>query len=295
MITTRNRAADLRRTCRVLRELNPAPVEILITADGCTDDTIDVVKAEASEARLLVNEVGMGSVASRDRMMRVATAELVLSLDDDSYPIETSFLASAAQLFAADPMLAVLWFPQRTDEFPASLQMADFGTDRTTGTYSSSGAVLRRSTYLALPGYVDVFEHAYEETDYALQCIAAGWHVRQHTGLTIRHHYSSRNRNECRIHQFHARNEQWSIWLRCPWPLWPLMSIRRAVGQFVYAIKRGPSWVVREPIWWWSALRGISPIWRQRRPVAWRAYRRWLQLLRQPKPVANTALTAKYQ
>jgi hypothetical protein len=38
MITTRNRAADLQRTCRVLRTLDPAPLEILITADGCTDE-----------------------------------------------------------------------------------------------------------------------------------------------------------------------------------------------------------------------------------------------------------------
>jgi hypothetical protein len=32
MITTRNRAAELRRTCRVLRGLNPAPLEMPTTA-----------------------------------------------------------------------------------------------------------------------------------------------------------------------------------------------------------------------------------------------------------------------
>jgi len=51
MITTKKRAADLRRTLAVLRQLNPAPLEILITADGCTDDTVEMLKAEMSENR----------------------------------------------------------------------------------------------------------------------------------------------------------------------------------------------------------------------------------------------------
>jgi len=49
MITTKNRTAELRRTLAVLRQLNPAPLEILITADGCTDDTIQLVKAEMEQ------------------------------------------------------------------------------------------------------------------------------------------------------------------------------------------------------------------------------------------------------
>ena len=62
MITTKNRAADLRRTLAVLRALNPAPLEILITADGCTDDTVATVRREIPDARLIVNETGCGSV-----------------------------------------------------------------------------------------------------------------------------------------------------------------------------------------------------------------------------------------
>jgi hypothetical protein len=34
MITTKNRAADLQRTCQMLRQLNPSPLEVLITAYG---------------------------------------------------------------------------------------------------------------------------------------------------------------------------------------------------------------------------------------------------------------------
>ena len=295
MITTRNRSADLRRTCRVLQQLNPPPTEVLITADGCTDETIEVVKAEVPQARLFVNDVGQGSVASRDHMMREAHGDLVLALDDDSYPEQTDWLARVIPLFESSPRLAVLHFPQRTDEHSDTLTQTDFEPEHPTGSFANSGAVLRRSVYLQLPGFEPRFFHMYEEPDYALQCVAEGFEVRFSPAVSIRHHYSGHARSELRNHHRHARNEQWSIWLRCPWPWWPLMSIRRAVGQFVYAIKRGPSWVVREPLWWWRALRGIRPIWRQRRPVAWRAYRRWLHLLRQPEPVASMAPTTNNQ
>ena len=86
MITTKNRAGDLRRTCRVLRQLDPSPVEVLITADGCIDDTVKVASREVPCVRLFVNELGQGSVVSRDRMIREARGDLVLALDDDSYP-----------------------------------------------------------------------------------------------------------------------------------------------------------------------------------------------------------------
>ena len=130
MITTRNRAADLRRTCRVLQTLQPAPLEILITADGCTDDTVAVVKAELPEAKLIVNETGRGSVASRDRMMRAARGDLVLALDDDSYPEQADCLARIAPLFEQRPQLAIAHFPQRTDEYPETLAQTDFGPAR---------------------------------------------------------------------------------------------------------------------------------------------------------------------
>src|SRR6266566_2938632 len=86
MITTKNRVEDLKRTCGVLQRLDPPPLEILITADGCSDGTVKFVQTQVSGARLIINERGRGSVTSRDRMMREARGEIVFSLDDDSYP-----------------------------------------------------------------------------------------------------------------------------------------------------------------------------------------------------------------
>ena len=218
MITTRNRAVDLQSTCRVLQQLDPAPLEILITADGCTDETVAMVKAELPNATLIVNEERQGSVASRDRMMREAHGDLVLALDDDSYPEQVDCIAEIVRLFEDRPLLAVLHFPQRTDEYAETLAQTDFGSEHLTRSFANSGAVLRRSTYLQLPGFEPRFFHMYEEPDYALQCVAAGYDVLFSPIITIRHHYSGRARDEIRIHHRHARNEFWSTMMRCPFP-----------------------------------------------------------------------------
>jgi len=278
MITTKNRAADLRRTLGVLCTLNPAPLEVLITADGCTDDTVATVRRELPAARLIINEVGRGSVASRDRMMREAHGDLVLALDDDSYPEQPDCLARIAPLFKKKPKLAIAHFPQRTDEYPATLTQTDFGPAIPTRSFANSGAVLRRSVYLELPGFEPEFFHMYEEPDYGLQCVGAGYEVLYTPVVTIRHHYSGQTRSELRNHHRHSRNEFWSVLLRCPFPQFIGLIFYRIISQFRYACKRGPGWVIREPVWWWQVLAGIPFCLRHRRPIAWARYRCWLQL-----------------
>jgi GT2 family glycosyltransferase len=279
MITTRDRIEDLRRTCRVLKKLNPPPLEVLVTLDGCAVDLVEAVKAELPEGRLFVNQVALGSVASRDRMMRDARGDLVLALDDDSYPEQSDCIASIVPFFEQRAQLAVLHFPQRTDEYPETLVQANFNSEEhLTRSFANSGAVLRRSTYLQLPGFEPRFYHMYEEPDYGLQCVAAGNDVLFSPTVTIRHHYSGQGRDEIRIHHRHSRNEFWSTLIRCPLPFAVVMAAWRIFSQLRYACRRGWSWVVREPIWWVEALAGIAYCVRKRRPVTWAGYKRWLSL-----------------
>lgn len=278
MITTRNRLEDLKRTTRVLQHFDPPPEEILITADGCTDRTVEFVRANLPLARLIVNAVGRGSVASRDRMMREAAGDLVLALDDDSYPEQTDCLRRLSKLFSERPRLAVAHFPQHTDEYPETLSRIDFGPPCLTRSFANSGACLRRSIYLDLPGFVPRFVHMYEEPDYALQCAASGYEVYYTPLITIRHHWSGQSRSRIRNHRRHARNELWSTLMRCPFPYSMALVSYRVFSQFRFAWRQGFSWVVREPAWWFQALAGIPFCLRHGRPYSWADYKRWLRL-----------------
>ena len=233
IITTRDRATDLQRTCDVLMQLRPAPNEVLVTADGCTDGTAEMVADKFPEVTLIANQPGIGSVASRGRMMREAGGDLVLALDDDSYPEQLDCIARIIAFFEQRPKLAVLHFPQHTDEYPETLAQTNFGSEHLTRSFANSGAALRRSTYLQLPGFEPRFFHMYEEPDYALQCVAAGYDVLFSPVVTIRHHYSGQARDEIRIHHRHARNEFWSTLMRCPFPFALGMVAWRVFSQLI--------------------------------------------------------------
>jgi GT2 family glycosyltransferase len=278
MITTHNRLADLKQTLGVLEQLDPPPLEILISADGCTDGTAEYVQKHFAAAKLTVNTVGRGSVASRDHMLRQATGELVLSLDDDSYPEQRDCLRRIAGLFAERDKLAVAHFPQRTNEYPETLAKTDFGAPCVTKTFANSASCFRRSIYLRLPGFEPRFFHMYEEPDYALQCFANGYEVYFSPVITIRHHYSSQSRNELRVHQRHARNEMWSTLMRCPFPYAAAVVCYRMLSQLRFASRRGVAWLVKEPVWWWQALKGVPYSLGKARPCSWACYRQWLNL-----------------
>jgi len=277
MITTSNRLEELQRTLQMLGKLDPAPDEVLVTADGCTDGTAEFLSAMPN-VKFVVNQPAQGSVASRDRMIREARGELVLALDDDSYPEQLDCIARFVPLFEQRSNLAVLHFPQRTDEYPDTVAQMDFGHEKLTRSFANSGAVLHRSTYLELAGFEPRFYHMYEEPDYGLQCLAAGYDVVFSPIVTIRHHYSGQARDEIRIHHRHARNEFWSSLMRCPFPFALGVLGWRAASQFRYACRRGWSWVVREPRWWAQAVAGIPYFIRKRKPVSWATYKRWLSL-----------------
>jgi GT2 family glycosyltransferase len=278
IITTRNRVEELRRTWSVLEDLSPAPLEIIVTADGCSDGSVDFVRTQMPAARLIVHESSRGSIASRDRMIREAKGDIVLSLDDDSHPEQRDCLARIVAQFEQRPRLAVLHFPQCTDEYPQTLPSFEFGSPRVTRSFSNAGAALCRATYLRLGGFEPLFFHAYEEPDYALRCVAAGAEVFYDPSVTIRHHYSGTERNEMRTHQNHARNEFWSTLLRAPFPHVLPLAAYRAFSQLRYAFSRGSRWAGREPVWWLQAVAGIPHCLRGRAPVAWVDYQRWLAL-----------------
>lgn len=281
-IPTHNRKDDLARTLAQLSRLVPPPDEIVVLCDGCTDDSETFLRTEYPNVRRLVNATARHCVVGRNQLMEAATHEIVIGLDDDSYPLELDFIERVRALFATIPRLAICSFAQRTNEFPETLEAKSFGPPLYTGTYVNCASALRRSTFLALGGYAGFFYQAYDEPDYALRCLADGWVIYHETALTVRHHFTPVLRNEMRTHQRHARNEFWSVLLRAPWWLAVPVAKYRALRQLGYAYRRGWSWVWNEPRWWLAALAGLGRCLALRRPVGWRAYLGWMRLVRRP-------------
>jgi GT2 family glycosyltransferase len=278
MITTLNRLDDLKITLSKVHKLNPPPDEVMIVADGCSDNTVEFIQQTYPSVHLWINEQSQGSVLSRARMMESTKTDLVLALDDDSYPEQPDFLATASREFELNPRLAVACFPQRTDEYPVTLDCADFGEKRLVRSFANSGACLRVSTYRQLPGFEGKFFHMYEEPDYALQCVTNDWDVVFFPEKKIRHHWVSKERSELRNHHRHARNELWSTILRLRFPHVLFVVFYKTMSQANYARKRGWYWLIREPIWWLQALKGLPSLRGRRTPASWERYKKWSAL-----------------
>lgn len=282
MITTHNREADLRRTLFELAKLDPQPDEILICADGCTDRTVDMIKTEFSYCRLLENANRQGSVFSRDRLLRAASADFVISLDDDSYPIATDFVERVADLFELHPNVGVFSFAEiRGDGEVASEGCRSAGA-RLVSAYANCAAAMRKELYLRSAGFPIFFGHMYEEPDYALQCYSLGYAVQLEPDIYIRHHLSGAQRQPMNRHHLNARNELWSVVLRCPFPQILAVLPFRIWRQFAYALSEGGQWAQNEWRWWMAALKGFGRCWKHRRPVPWSLYYRWMKLSRSP-------------
>jgi GT2 family glycosyltransferase len=289
MITTRNRREDLKHTLKRLQRLDPAPIQIFVCADGCNDGTVEMVKVEFSEIQLLVNEKGRGSIPARDRMLRSAEADWVLSLDDDSYPLVESFFAKAEKIIERHPDVTVFTFPEQRDgEVYPSQSKTPNVPGHEVSAYPNCAALMNRQVYLDCGGYPLFFVHAYEEPDYALQVYAMGKKVWFEPSLTVRHHLSAKNRSNFQTHHFNARNELWSVWIRCPMPWLLPVSLFRLFRQFQCACKEGMGWVVREPLWWWRALLGLPVCLYHRKALDWQTYYQWMSLARKsPKRDVN--------
>lgn len=281
-ITTHNRRSELERTLGQIARLDPQPDDVLVCADGCNDDTVAFLQQKYPNVRAIVHETARGSIPSRNELAGLADCDVFVSLDDDSYPLDQDFVAKVRSLFENHPRLAVASFAQRSDEFPESLTATNLGEAHFAGSYANSGAAIRRVAFMELGGYPEFFFHAYEEPDLALRCVASGWQVRFEPSLVVRHHFTTAQRNEIRTHHRHARNELWSVLLRCPGALIPFVAGFRALRQFGYAASRGLSWVIREPVWWWQAIRGIPKCLVARNPVPWSQYWAWMELVRHP-------------
>jgi GT2 family glycosyltransferase len=283
VIPSHNRRDDLRATCQQLEKLSPAPDEIIICLDGCTDGSKEMLSREFPNYCVIENAIQEGSIPSRDRAFRMVQSDLILTLDDDSYPTDPAFIEKIGVIVEGHPEAGAITFPEiRNVGRAANPSLSSTSRGRYVREFPDCAGVIGRPIYGRAAVYPLFFSHAYGESDFCLQLYAAGYAVWFEPSLTIRHRYTPKERNMMTRHWLNARNEFWSVIMRCPFPDIAFWVPFRVLRQFMFAVSKGFSWWIREPIWWWRAIRGIPTCFRYRRPVRRRAYREWLLLTRRP-------------
>jgi GT2 family glycosyltransferase len=286
VITTHNRCSELRETLQQLRVLDPRPDAVLVCLDQCTDHSRSMLEREFPECAILENEVKLGSVPSRDRAFRLAKTDLIVSLDDDSYPIQKNFMNAISDLAQRHPEAGAFTVAEVRNDDLAGSGKGPHASGRYVPAFPNCAGIYRRELYGTIAEFPSFFCHAYEEPDYCLQLYAAGLGVWFEPSLSVRHRFSMRERNMLLRHRQNARNEFWSVIMRCPFPYVFAVALYRLIRQFQHAFGQGLRWWTREPLWWVEALAGIPECVRRRRAVSWKRYYGWMRLARKPRSEA---------
>ena len=92
IVPSHNRCSSLKRTLDGLEKQkdHDGRMEVIVVADGCTDDTVAMLhKYKSSFPLTVLEQPGQGAAAARNKGAEKASGSLLLFIDDDIVPTET--------------------------------------------------------------------------------------------------------------------------------------------------------------------------------------------------------------
>lgn len=226
VIPTFNRIESLVRTISAVKNCHPAPDEIIVHVDAGDNRSADAVLSVHSDIRVIKSSITLGPGGSRNRLLDAAQNEIVVSLDDDSFPIDDDFFAAVERSAAENSAAAVIAMNIIHDDEPMitrsrhSQEVVDF---------VGCGCMYRKSIFFETGGYVPI-QPAYgmEEADLSLQLFDIGWSIVHDADLRVRHATTRAHQSSRAITSAHISNVALLVFLRYPVTYWGYGLIQMA-------------------------------------------------------------------
>ena len=222
-----NRADDVEHT---LDRLAEEPVDEVIVVDSGDDDTSERVRARGDSVRL-VKTADIGA-AARNYGAAEAMGDLLLLLDDDSYPLpgtvntlRDAFSREQGLALAAGLVLEVdregrVIHSQEVGTFDWFLRAGHRGPVPKDGVptffFPEGGCMVRRDAFLEVGGFFAPYFFTVSEVDVATRLIGRGWDVRYFPAAEFEHRKAPGGRASERTMRLRVRNQLWYFWMRFP-------------------------------------------------------------------------------
>jgi GT2 family glycosyltransferase len=222
-----------------------------------------------------------GTAAGRNLIVRSATREFVLLLDDDTLIVDAGAVETALRTIAADGRVGAIAFAQSNADgspWPAGMQPSAVTVPAVIAAYIGFAHLVRRSTFLAVGGYREIFTYHGEEKELCLRLVDAGYctvylpdarvaHVTDPGARDVRRYLRLVSRNDCLNSLYND-------------PLTRMLWMVPARIVLYFRMRRG--WHIHDPggAWWLlGELVGCLPrVWKERRPVSRATLRKWRAL-----------------
>jgi GT2 family glycosyltransferase len=222
-IPTRDRWDDLAVTLDNLRQHGYSDLETIVIDDGSATPMPTGFAERFPWVRFIRSDRPEGVCAQRNRIARQLSTPLILSLDDDSYPV------------AGDLESACEWLEQRPKVFALCFQII-FRQEKPPEDFASRppfpvrdfigcAALIRRDVFLSLNGYEEGFIFMAEEPEVCLRAMQEGYEIDAYPGVIVQHNLSPVRRNRAKRTELLLRRESLVALAFYPFP----QSFRRAL------------------------------------------------------------------
>jgi GT2 family glycosyltransferase len=286
-IATRNRPRSLVRCLDSIALLGDLASEIIVVDDASNppvrDGLTQVSSAVAGKVRLVEQADGVGYIAGRNTMARLAANDWLLFMDDDAYIIDADAVMQAMALLAKNPRVGAVACAQAEADgsrWPAAMQPSPVEYVCYVAAYIGFAHLLRRQVFLELGGYQESFQFYGEEKDYCLRLLNAGYDVVYLPDARVAHVPDPSGRSDQRYLRYVIRNDCLSAMYNEPLPL-ALVTVPFRLARYAAMRRHGH---VNDPgglKWICAELVAAMPrAWKDRRPIRWASIRKWRRLSR---------------
>ncbi len=198
IIPTLNRRTVLESTLRRIAALPDRGYEVIVVDNGSNDDLVELRR---SFPRVRWIELGRNlGCAARNVGAAAAGGELLLMLDDDSWPAAGT-IDRLRKVFAAEPSLGAAACRVRLADPP---HRHDAGG--VPGVFFNCGGAVRRAAFMEAGGYPIDFEYYVEEYELCCRLLKLGWSVRPRGDLVVYHGRVAVNRDNNNMLRLLVRN-----------------------------------------------------------------------------------------
>lgn len=222
-----------------LRKQRGVDFETILVDDASPDGTVDLVRDEFPEVRLIENEVNGGPAVSRNRGVKAAKGEIIVGFDSDVSLPDDTLLARVKTAFEQRPDTTGIAFrifkPDGLEDdterwwHPVPVKMGaqrHFETDY----FSGTAYAFRREPMIAAGLFPEILYMHYEEVELAFRILDNGGTISYNPELGVVHHANPVSRRSEILVYYKPRN-QLLLALSC----FPVFAgIRYAIPRLTY-------------------------------------------------------------
>jgi GT2 family glycosyltransferase len=278
-ITTRNRPESLAACLASMGLIAHLDPEVLVFDDGSEPPAAE--QGAAGVARVIRDATSPGTTVGRNRLVREASSEFVLLLDDDARLIDARSIDEGIDVLRADETIGAVGFAQAEADgrpWPAAMQPSVVQVPCLVPSFIGFAHLVRRDRFLAVGGYREVLGFYGEEKEFCLRLLDAGWHTVYLPQALVAHVIDPRSRDRQRYLRLVARNDCLNSLLNDPFRR--LVWMLPARYALYFRMRRG--WKIRDPWGGLGLLRDLlvllPGVWKARRPVSRDTLKEWRSL-----------------